>query len=349
MKKNVKSYFTYLEDLRTGDDFRVDYQGGLDAIITQKQGESSQKRDEYFKDFPEGIEQYRLDFKKMLGWPLTEKPLPILDVKEKLVFSEENCEALRMWFELFPGLRFYGILFRQKNQTDNPLPLVFAVHGGSSTTELCIGLFGNTANYNNMVHRLLNQGVNVFAPQLLLWKELFVPTNLRNEYDYKLKQLGGSTTAFEIYCLSRCIEHFSTKSWVKNIGMIGLSYGGFFTLYTAAADVRILASYISCSFNDRIKNESYKKDSFWFNSANIFLDAEVGALVYPRYMQIEAGIADPFYDSRTAEAEYKRLQRYYSGKPDALHFSVFNGVHEFYGYNGELNAFVSYLKGISEN
>jgi dienelactone hydrolase len=345
MKRDTKSYFAYLEDLRAGDDFRSAYQNGLDAIIKKKQAESSQKRDKYFKDFPNNIEQYRLDFKKMLGWPLTEEPSPILDVREKLIFSEENCEATRMWFELFPGLHFYGILFKQKgNRGNNPLPLVFAVHGGSSTTELCIGLFGNTANYNNMVHRLLHQGVNVFTPQLLLWKEIFVPANLRNEYDYKLKQLGGSTTAFEIYCLSRCIDYFSAKNWVKNIGMIGLSYGGFFTLYTAAADIRILASYTSCSFNDRIKNESYKKDSFWFNSANTFLDAEAGALVYPRYLRIEAGIADPFYDSRSAEGEYKRLQRYYSGKPDALHFTIFNGAHEFYGYDNELDSFTSYLK-----
>ena len=109
--------------------------------------------------------------------------------------------------------------------------------------------------------------------------------------------------------------------------MAGLSYGGFYSLYTAAAEPRIKATLTCSHFNDRIK---YNWASKCFkNAANTFCDAEVGALVYPRALAIETGDNDELFDAKLAKAELKRLKKYYAKASENLKFNIFKGVHEF--------------------
>ena len=127
----------------------------------------------------------------------------------------------------------------------------------------------------------------VFTPQIMLWKvnkpetSIDVP-NERAEIDKKLKQLGFSITGLEVFCIRRSIDYLSTLNYVNEnrIGMMGISYGGYFSFHTAAADPRIKSIYAAAFFNDRTKiaflNWVYK------NSANTFCDAEVAALCAPR-------------------------------------------------------------------
>ena len=149
-----------------------------------------------------------------------------------------------MQFELFDGFYFYGILIRHK--TDKKLPLVISQHGGLGTPEICCSFF-DSANYNDMSERIFDKGVNVFAPQLDLWQEeRFGPSGKRNDFDMKLKQLGGSIAALEIYSVMRCIDYFEKADYCNGkFGMAGLSYGGFYTMYRieqhsqVVSDIRI--------------------------------------------------------------------------------------------------------------
>ena len=109
-----------------------------------------------------------------------------------------------------------------------------------------------------MTRRILKNDVHVFAPQLLIWcPERYKLPFERVDIDRDLKQVGSSITAIEIYSIQKALDLFSEKPYIdeERIGMIGLSYGGFYTLFTAACDKRI-KSCISCSFvNDRIIRE----------------------------------------------------------------------------------------------
>ena len=67
----------------------------------------------------------------------------------------------------------------------------------------------------------------------------------------------------------------------------------------------------------------------FFNAANTFCDAEIGALVAPRYLAIEVGDNDHMFDVNSAKEEYIRLKKHFSNCPDHLRFNVFKGVHEF--------------------
>lgn len=110
--------------------------------------------------------------------------------------------------------------------------------------------------------------------------------------------------------------------------MIGLSYGGFYSLFSAALDRRIRAAVSSCFFNDR---KTYDvPDWSWFGSANRFLDAEVGSLVCPRPLYIEVGKKDELFDVRRARPEAKKLAGVYRslGLAEQFRYKEHDGGHE---------------------
>ena len=331
----------YHEASNEGNSYREAYLNGLDALIQRKQLEAANIRDDFGRKILLHPEIYREAYRSMLGWPLTEIAAPILSVQEKLVFENEEVRITRVQLEVFENLPFYGILFTHKSE--KPLPLVLSQHGGLGTPEICSSFF-NCANYNDMSMRLFHQGVNVFAPQLLLWNpESFGPEHKRGDHDVQLKQLGGSIAAFEIYCLERVLDYLQTRPECSGVfGMAGLSYGGFYTLYTAAAETRIQAA-LSCGFfNDRIRFNW--PDWVWKDAAHTFLDAEVGALVFPRPLWIAVGDEDPLFDAASAKEEHQRLAGYYASLPDRLHFEVFKGNHEFCVSDDGIQWLCGYLK-----
>ena len=317
-------YYTEREDY--GNGYRIKYLKSLDKLLEQRREQCKKQRDGFAKDITAKPDEYRKKYYDMLGWPLNSEPQKIISITEQNTYEDDKIIIRRMQFELFDGFYFYGILFRHK--TDKKLPLVISQHGGWGTPEFCSGFF-DSENYNDMSMRVFDKGVNVFAPQLDLWQEnRFGPSGRRDDFDMKLKQLGGSIAALEIYSIMRCIDYFEKKDYCNGkFGMVGLSYGGFYTLYTTAADTRRKAA-LSCShFNDRIKYGWMSKS--FINAASTFLDAEVAALVYPRRLAIEVGDNDELFEPESAALEFERLKRYYGKDTDKLHFHIFNGVHEF--------------------
>ena len=138
-------------------------------------------------------------------------------------------------------------LFFQKDEKKRPLVIV--QHGGLGTPEFISNFYDDTANYNHMLERVVQYDVHAFAPQLLIWsqEEYQLPFN-RQEIDARLKRVGSSVTAVEVYGIMRILDWFEAQDYVKNFGMVGLSYGGFYTLTTTALEPRI-QSAVSCSYH----------------------------------------------------------------------------------------------------
>ena len=341
----------YTEPKNAGNAFRDRYLQSVHDLVKKKQAESQAKRDAFGMKIAENRELYRQKYRDMLGWPLNEEPEPVRAVTEIPVYEDENCLIQRVQLEVFEDFQFYGI--RMIHKTEEKLPYVIVQHGGAGTSEIVTSFF-DSANYNDMALRVFNKGVNVFMPQLLLWAmpdfgEDFLKSeedwgrDCRHRYDAALHQLGGSITALEIYCISRVLDYLEQKPEFNGaFGMAGLSYGGFYTHYTAAAEPRIRAALSCGQFNDRIKYNW--SDWTWFNAANTFLDAEVCALICPNYLRIETGREDPLFDWKTAEAEYERLRRYYREAEENLHFKVFDGNHEFCVDEDSVAEFVDAVK-----
>ena len=321
----------YSEDKKSTMEQRKDYLDSIEKLIENKQSECRLKREKYIKKIINEPDEARREYLEMLGWPLTDKVNDPVSVEKTLLSREEDgYNIYRMKFEIFKDFHFYGLYFEYRDQK---LPLVISQHGGLGTPELCSGLYnGDTANYHHMTERVLKRGVNVFAPQVVLWSiENYGIEYDRERLDAKLKQVGSSIAALEIYCIESALNYFEKQPCVdsERIGMIGLSYGGFYTLYTTAADTRI-KSALSCAFYNERDRYSWV-DFTWKNSAERFFDSETALLCYPRKLWLSVGECDDLFDVNTAKVEYERLCdeiKMCGIEQDWVNLEVHSGGHE---------------------
>ena len=148
----------------------------------------------------------------------------------------------------------YGLLLIPKHAKVS-LPLVIAKHGGGGTPETAT--FHGGANYRDMVRGAVNRGYAVFAPLTIFNafcdkdRETGFPVKIRARLDRRLRLLGTSLTAVEIAKIVGALDAVLRRPEIDpgRVAMIGLSYGGYYTLYTTALEPRIRCAVCSCHFN----------------------------------------------------------------------------------------------------
>ena len=324
------------ENPLVADNYRQGYVEGIEKFVNQLKKESIEKRREFMplETFFGNSEKFRSEYIKMLGLDKlnidTFKPAECV-----FVGRDETVSIFRLVVYITDEIPFYAMLFIPKGASN--APLVIAQHGGGGTPELCADMNGKN-NYNHMVQRALEKGAVVIAPQLLLWsteesetQRLHNVSYNRAKVDLNLKRFGLSITALEIKGIMKCIDYGCTLKEVcaDKISMVGLSYGGYFTLYTMAADTRIKAGYTAACFNDR--NVYDWQDFSYPSSALLFHDAEVAALCAPRKLYIQVGKADEVFDYKKSVPEFERIKGYYKvlNCEKNLVFSLWDGGHTF--------------------
>lgn len=324
------------ESESTGNQLRLDYRNGMEAVVEQRRKRFDALRAAHCADIMENPERHRRELVHLLGWPLTEYEATVPNVRCGLVAEAEGILISRIQFEVLPGLWAGGIFFRQ--QGSDRRPLFFSLHGGGGTPELASGLLKRgSGNYNAQTERILSLGAHVFAPQLLLWsaevcggeeEEWKDADRFRHSLDAKLRLLGGSIAALEITCMRRELDYFVRQSYVDaaRIGIVGLSYGGFYAMHLAAVETRFRAILTSCAFNDRYVYSW--PDLVWRDAGQKLEDAEVALLTYPRRLIVQVGEKDALFKVEGARREMERVRNYCKGKEDWLKFSVFPGAHE---------------------
>ena len=317
----------YHEEKEVTKSYKQEYLQGIERIIEKRQKDAETIRDEYTKNIFSDPERYRDDLKKMLGWPLVDfESANLTEVKSELLSEEDGYKIYRMQFEILEGLNMTGLLFKQDCDTEKPLVIV--QHGGLGTPELISGIYGDTANYNDMLQRVRAYDVHVFAPQLLLWHDEYDVLFDRKSVDGRLKRVGSSITAIEVFGLTKVLDYFEKEKYVSSFGMVGLSYGGFYTLYTTAIDTRI-KSAVSCSFYNTRDAVGWP-DWVWHKSAEKFDDAEVACLIYPRKLYVEIGNRDDLFDYKSGVASFGKLKSLCEKVgTEWVTFKVFDGTHEF--------------------
>ena len=334
----------YREQIQDSEEYKQKFVDGLDELIYARQREFEQMRREYRKGILENQEQYREEFKAMLGWPLVgyhEDGIP--RVTSVRLAKEDGYTVYRMTFRILGTVDVTGLYFEIDGAEKRPL--VIAQHGGWGSPEQISNFFGDTENYNHMAERVLARGVHVFAPQLLLWNPNKHTTEYnRDRIDGRLKRVGGSITAVECHALMRILDYFEVQENVSAFGMLGLSYGGFWTLYLSAVDTRI-KSAISCAFFN--KRDQYPWAPWtWLGSAARFDDAEVAALVYPRQLCIQIGKSDPLFDAKYGYDSYAELCEICKDVgTEWVDFMPFDGEHEFCKDDAPIDRMVQHLRG----
>lgn len=332
----------YRENAGTTYTYREEYVSGIEQLIKKRQLASQKTRSEYIKGIFSNPEQYRTNFKSMLGWPLTEQKSESLpEITSEKLSTENGYSVYRMTFEILDGLKMCGLFF--KSDSEEQQPLVVVSHGKLGTPELISGAYGDTYNYNDILERVIKHNVHAFAPQLLLWEEKYGVEYDRIAIDAQLKRVGSSVTAIEIYGITRILDYFEKQRYVNGFGMVGLSYGGFYTLYTAAVDTRI-KSAVSCSYFNSRDNYPWP-DWTWLNSAEKFDDAETACLVYPRHLCIELGTEDECFDYKQGEKAFEELQEISKEVgTDWVDFIAFDGKHEFCKNDAPIERLINDIK-----
>lgn len=334
---NYNGKSIYESDVSAGNICRREYLDSINKFIQKKYTESLDNRNNFMKDVAAKQEDYRKRYLAMIGEPVFPYPDYIPDAKVNHMGKDDFCDIYQLQIEVMPDFWFFGIFMVPFSA--HKAPLVIAQHGGGSIPEICSEFLGES-NYNYFTKRALERGMAVFAPQLLLWDfkietgEKKVKIDLpfdRGAINNKLRQLGLSITGLEVFCIRRCIDYLNSLDYIdeNRTAMMGLSYGGYFSLYTAAADKRIKSIYAAAFFNDRTKINF--QDWIYNGSANVFCDAEIASLCAPRRLQIDVGKDDPVFDYTYSVKEGERAAKYYEtfNALDNFRFNLWEGGHRF--------------------
>lgn len=314
----------YQEPIETAKPYKEQYLAGLTRLIEEKQAEAAEIRQEYCRDIFTDPERYRKDLRNMLGWPLTEpSPADLPPVTAEKLSEEEGYTIYRMQLEVLPGVKMAGLFFRMDG--DTPKPLVLTQHGGQGTPERISGVYNDTTNYNHMLSRIISHNVHAFAPQLCLWSDSYEVPYDRKEMEARLKRVGSSIAAVEIYGLMRILDYFEAQSYVSCLGMAGMSYGGFYTLMTAALDTR-LRSAICCSYFNK-RDAVPWHDWVWFRSGHKFDDAQIACLICPRKLYVLMGTKDALFDYHNTIESFNEATQMCD--KDWMQLHIYEGTHEF--------------------
>ena len=342
----------YEEEPGAADGYRSAYVCGINKYILDQQTLYKQKREGFMtpKALRTDPEYFRKKYLEMIGMDA----LPahqIADPEITFVGEDDICGIYRVVVYPVAQVPFYAMLLIPR-EAKKPMPLVIAQHGGGGTPELCCDMNGKN-NYSHMVQRILEREAAVLAPQLLLWAQTELETARahpiaydRGKMDWELKRFGTSITALEIAGIQRCLDFVLDMDEIDNerVGMIGLSYGGYFAMHTMAADTRILAGYSAGAFNDRDFHS--KPDWSYQGSAGCFQDAEVAALCAPRKLYIQVGKEDSVFDYRQSVDEAERVKPYYEafGCPENFVFDLWEGGHRVSDHDGGYDFLFSVLR-----
>jgi dienelactone hydrolase len=273
-------------------------------------------------------------FRRLLGYPapgfLDRTPARLEKAGEDAVATYYRC-----YIRATPQMETYGLYIVPKRAL-LPAPLVIAMHGGGGFPELAT--FHGGSNYHDMVRGCVAAGYITFAPLAVMYpyrdRDYWtpIPADVRVKLNARLSQCGTTLMGVEVTKITRALDVLERRPEVdpRRIAMIGLSYGGFYTLYTAAVDPRIRVAVASCSFRysgpDAAPLAEEQKETAILSSC------ELVRLISPRPLQVQDGISDhifPIDDVRRAVAQSRPF--YPGALAGSFDFEAFAGTHEFRG------------------
>lgn len=257
------------------------------------------------------------------------------------VGEDADCTIHRVWIEVIEGVDAYGIYMVPK-QRKAKAPLLIAQHGGGGNPEAICDL-DTRVNYRSFGREAVKRGYIVWAPALAMRSSYSgdepIPGAARELLDQKLRLAGTSIIGLELH---KIIE--STRTLLKQrpeidperVGMTGLSWGGFFTMYATALAPFIKVAAPSGYFKDYANlleraaaDDSRVADRDIFGGLGHF---QAVALICPRPCLVQIGEQDGAINPlEGAKREAERAASFYRrlGIPDRFQFQVHAGGHEF--------------------
>lgn len=260
--------------------------------------------------------------------------------RRELVAEDDQASYHRVWVEVFSGVELYSLYIVPKG-LEGAAPLVIAQHGGGGTPE--VATFAGGANYHDMVRGAVAEGYVVWAPALIFntfTDPGLLPEGIRQTLDARARRAGTTLAAIEITEIATALTAVLRQPEVdpERVAMVGLSYGGFYTLYAAALEPRIKVAVSSCFFNDRAAVLDAAGPFGWHDmgylgAGRLIDDADIAALICPRPLQVQVGASDAMFPVEGARAAAPSARRHWEelGLGDRFEFVDADGTHEWFG------------------
>ena len=314
---------------------------------------SADERKRFFQpdyDTPEryaqSLSRYRDAFKEMIGMPdearFFSTETAVNGIRIEHVGDDTACAVYRVWIPLGESLTVYSLLLLPHDRGEKT-PLIVACHGGGGCPEAICGL-DIREPYHSIGYRLAERGYAVWAPFVLMTVGYGGDeTRVRDRYllDQNAMLAGTRVVGLEVYKINRGLEVLlAARPEIDGarVGMTGLSYGGFFTLFCGAASTRFSACAPSAYFHEYTVDQLFAKEAVvsgmdrrYPNGLNKFDLASVAALICPRPLLIQNGEVDTVIPVEGARRAAPKVQAIYDrlGISDRFEFQVHPGAHEF--------------------
>jgi dienelactone hydrolase len=220
---------------------------------------------------------------------------------------------------------------------------VLACHGHGPGKSQAVGLEHTDAPNSDYARQLVAQGYVVLAPDLRCFGER-QDWNPEDHYacDTNLVHAvmaGWNPLTQNIWDLTRGLDVLAEHPLVdaSRLGMVGLSYGGTVTLFTAAYDSRVAAAVVSGYFSSWAVSHKMPWNMCGSQVLSGMLGRleheDLGALIAPRPLLIETGTEDPLFPLAAAAESVRRTRLVYEseGAGDRLEHDIFEGDHQWHG------------------
>ena len=257
------------------------------------------------------------------------------------VGEDPQCTVFRVWVEVIDGVEAYGIYLVPKSRKEKA-PLLIAQHGGGGNPEAICDL-DTRVNYRSFGREAVKRGYLVWAPALAMRSAFSgdepIPNASRELLDQKLKLAGTSIIGLELYKIiasTRALMKARPEIDGARVGMTGLSWGGFFTMYATALAPFIKVAAPSGYFRDYAQllsrataDDARLADREFFGSLGHF---QAIGLICPRPCLVQIGEQDGELNDMAGarlEAERAALSYRQLGLADRFQFQTHPGGHEF--------------------
>lgn len=257
------------------------------------------------------------------------------------VGEDSLCTVFRVWVNVIDGVDAYGIYLLPK-QRHPKSPLLVAQHGGGGNPE-AISDLDTRVNYRSFGREAVKRGYIVWAPALAMrcgyCEDEPIQGAARELLDQKLRLAGTSIIGLELHKIiasTRALMHGRPEVDAARVGMTGLSWGGFFTMYATALAPFIKVAAPSGYFRDYAKLlERATADDARLAEREVFGGPghfQAIALICPRPCLVQIGEQDGALNNlEGARREADRAAEFYRrlGRADRFEFQVHPGGHEF--------------------
>ncbi len=254
-------------------------------------------------------------------------------VSERLVFDSESTMSVPAY-----------LLTPKDRRRPGPAVLALHDHGPGKAEITNLDAKVGTTRPGAYARELVEAGYVVLAPDLRGFGERADPVpDGKDGCDANLVAAiaaGRHPLTGNLHDLMRCLDVLEEHPLVDpaRFGVVGFSLGATMALFLAAFDTRVRAAVVSGAFSSwRAAHHvpfNLCGSEVVFGMIGVIEHVDLGALVTPRALLVESGIADPFVPVDAARAAVEQLESVYRAMrapKAALRHHEFDGDHRWDG------------------